>query len=73
MRAGLNLPIRINEKTIGVVGITGPYGQVFNYEQIKCAAKRLFIHKNMLQYKLRKLASITNRYNIDGWNNFVLI
>ena len=31
-----------------------------------CAAKRLFIHKNILQYKLRKPTSISTHYNMHG-------
>ena len=33
-RTGINLPIRIDDTIVGVVGITGPYEQVFNYGQI---------------------------------------
>lgn len=64
-RAGLNLPIRINGKTIGVVGITGPYDQVFNYGQIVREMTQILIRESYVKEQERLDKKIENRYLKD--------
>ena len=65
-RAGLNLPIRINGKTIGVVGITGPYDQVFNYGQIVREMTEILIRESYVKEQERLDKKIENRY-LEDW------
>lgn len=65
-RAGLNLPISIEEKIIGVVGITGQYEQVFNYGQIVKKMTEILVRESYAQEQERLDKKIENRF-LEDW------
>lgn len=65
-RAGLNLPIIINGETIGVVGITGEYEQVYNYGQIVRKMTEILVRDNYLKERERFDKKIVSRY-LEDW------
>lgn len=65
-RAGLNLPIIINEDIIGVIGITGEYNQVFNYGQIVKKMTEILVRENFIRDQERFNEEIKNRF-LENW------
>lgn len=65
-RAGLNLPIAIEGKIIGVVGITGPYEQVFNYGQIVKKMTEILVRESYEQEQERLDKKIESRF-LENW------
>jgi len=65
-RAGLNLPIIINGETIGVVGITGEYEQVYNYGQIVKKMTEILVRDSYLKERERFDKKIESRY-LEDW------
>jgi carbohydrate diacid regulator len=65
-RAGLNLPININENIIGVVGITGEYEQVYNYGQIVRKMTEILVRESYAQNQERLDKKIENRF-LEDW------
>lgn len=65
-RAGLNLPIIIEGETIGVVGITGEYEQVFNYGQIVKKMTEILVRESYSKERERFDKKIENRF-LEDW------
>lgn len=65
-RAGLNLPIIIDGETIGVVGITGEYDQVFNYGQIVKKMTEILVRESYSKERERFDKKIENRF-LEDW------
>lgn len=65
-RAGLNLPIVIDGETIGVVGITGIYEQVYNYGQIVKKMTEILVRESYAVEQKRLDRKIENRY-LEDW------
>lgn len=65
-RAGLNLPIRIDEETIGVIGITGEYGQVYNYGQIVKKVTEILVRESSAKDRERLDAKNRDRF-VESW------
>jgi carbohydrate diacid regulator len=65
-RAGLNLPIIINDDIIGVIGITGEYNQVFNYGQIVKKMTEILVRENLTRDQERINEEIKNRF-LESW------
>ncbi len=65
-RAGLNLPIMINGETIGVVGITGEYDQVFNYGQIVKKMTEILVRESYTREQERFDKKIESRF-LEEW------
>lgn len=65
-RAGLNLPISIAGKIIGVVGITGEYEQVYNYGQIVQKMTEILVRESYAQRQERLDQKIVNRF-LEDW------
>lgn len=65
-RAGLNLPIIIDSETIGVVGITGEYEQVFNYGQIVKKMTEILVRESYTKERERFDKKIENRF-LEDW------
>ncbi len=65
-RAGLNLPIVIDGETIGVIGITGEYEQVFNYGQIVKKMTEILVRESYARERERYDKKIESRY-LEDW------
>ncbi|MDK2812835.1 MAG: carbohydrate diacid regulator [Clostridiales bacterium] len=65
-RTGINLPIRIDDTIVGVVGITGPYEQVFNYGQIVKKMTEILVREGLAQEQERLDNKIRNRF-LEDW------
>jgi len=65
-RAGLNLPIIIGGETIGVVGITGEYEQVFNYGQIVKKMTEILVRESYAREQERFDKKIESRF-LEDW------
>lgn len=65
-RAGLNLPIDVNGEIIGVVGITGPYDQVFNYGQIVKKMTEILVRESFVKEQERLDKKIESRF-LEDW------
>jgi len=65
-RAGLNLPISIDGETIGVVGITGEYEQVFNYGQIVKKMTEILVRESYAKERERFDKKIECRF-LEDW------
>ncbi|AUS96983.1 transcriptional regulator [Clostridium thermosuccinogenes] len=65
-RTGLNLPIVINGETIGVVGITGEYEQVYNYGQIVKKMTEILVRESYNREQERFDNKIRNRF-LEDW------
>ncbi|MFU0831574.1 MAG: hypothetical protein ACFWUC_01325 [Oscillospiraceae bacterium] len=65
-RAGLNLPITLAGKIIGVVGITGEYEQVYNYGQIVQKMTEILVRESYIQLQERLDKKIVNRF-LEDW------
>ncbi|MDF1496412.1 CdaR family transcriptional regulator [Caproiciproducens sp. CPB-2] len=65
-RAGLNLPIIINGETIGVIGITGGYEQVFNYGQIVKKMTEILVRESYAREQERFDKKIESRF-LEDW------
>lgn len=65
-RTGLNLPIIIDSETIGVVGITGDYEQVYNYGQIVKKVTEILVRESYLKDRERFDKKIESRF-LEDW------
>lgn len=66
MRAGLNLPIVNNNNTIGVIGITGEYDQVYNYGQIVKKMTEILVRESYIREQNNFSKKIKEHY-IRNW------
>lgn len=66
MRPGLNLPISVDGRTIGVVGITGPYDQIFNYGQIVKKMTEILVRESYRKEQERLDKKIKSRF-LEDW------
>jgi carbohydrate diacid regulator len=65
-RAGINLPITINEKVIGVIGITGEYDKVINYGQIVKKMTEILVRESYFREQERLDKKIESRF-LEEW------
>jgi carbohydrate diacid regulator len=65
-RAGLNLPIVLGQEIVGVIGITGEYGQVVNYGQIVKKMTEILMRESTEQDQKRFDQRIRSRF-LEEW------
>jgi len=65
-RAGINLPVVLNNEIIGVVGVTGPYQQVVKYGQIIKKMTEILLLERSYREQMELNESIRNRF-IEEW------
>lgn len=65
-RPGLNLPINHNGKIVGVIGITGLYGEVAGYGQVVKRMVEILIRENAGQDERRMGRRVLNRF-LEDW------
>lgn len=65
-RPGLNLPIEVDGEIVGVVGITGPYDQIFDYGQIVKKMTEILIRETSAKERERLDKKIVSRF-LEEW------
>ena len=65
-RNGLNLPLTINGRVVGVVGITGRYDQVVSYGQIVKKMTEILLREGYEQDERRLDQRVLNRF-LEDW------
>ena len=65
-RTGLNLPITFEGETIGVIGITGAYEQVYNYGQIVKKMTEILVRENYIRAQ-EQFDKKMERHFLEDW------
>ncbi len=66
VRAGLNLPLTYDGTILGVIGITGEYGQVASFGQIVKKMTEILLRESIDQNELRLKQRVISRF-LEDW------
>lgn len=65
-RPGVNLPVVLDERIVGVIGITGPYREVEAFGQVVKKMVEILLRENMEQDQRRLRNRVVNRF-LEDW------
>lgn len=66
VKAGLNLSLEHQGRTVGVIGITGPYEEVAGYGQVVKKMVEILMRENVLQDEQRMRQRVLSRF-LEDW------